>query len=204
MKFFMGLLTLITLYGNAFGASCWISEQPMGQAISAIGTSELINWQKVTYWLNYSGVPSSSLKFTVKFDSNSPQKSHVQKFENTPATFSTPFSGVSDSGDLIHGPAILTVKDDFGKCKYNFNIVRVHKFDIGGPWLILDNFTTCVGSSALTIINTVAGVRVYLNIQHTAVGDLEITLQVQTMVQLLCFLTTMADWATILEMDWGL
>jgi subtilisin-like proprotein convertase family protein len=101
----------------------------------------------------------------------------MQKFENTPANFSTPFSIVSDSGDLIHGPAVLTVKDDFGKCKFIFKVVRVHKMEIGGPYKIPDLVSNlCIGSSFLTTINTVAGVRVYLYIQHTAAGDLEITL----------------------------
>ncbi|HSE43215.1 MAG TPA: hypothetical protein VLH08_20825, partial [Acidobacteriota bacterium] len=169
MKFFIGVLGLIIFAGGAFASSCWVSEQPMTQSINLIGTSEVVNWQKTTYWLNYSGVASTSLKFSVKFNSNSPQRVHMQKFENTPANFSTPFSIVSDSGDLIHGPAVLTVKDDFGKCKFNFKVVRVHKMEIGGPYKIPDLVSNlCIGSSFLTTINTVAGVRVYLYIQHTA------------------------------------
>lgn len=178
MKFLIGVVGLIIFAGSVFGSTCWVSEQPMAQSIDMIGTSELVNWQKTTYWLNYSGVASTSLKFSVKFDSNSPQRVHMQKFENTPASFSTPFSIVSDSGDLIHGPAVLTVKDDFGKCKFNFRVVRVHKMEIGGAYKIPDLVSNmCIGSTFSTTINTVSRARVYLYIQHTAVGDLEITLQ---------------------------
>lgn len=178
MRIIVFLVGLVLFSVNVFGGTCWISEQPMGASLTAIGTSETVNWQKATYWLNYSGIASSSLKFTVKFNSKSLQKTHIQKFKNTPANFSTPFSIVSDSQDLIHGPASLSVKDDAGTCKANFNVVRVHKMDIGGPDYIADlSSGLCIGSSFLTTINTVAAVRVYLNIEHTSVGDLQVMLK---------------------------
>lgn len=186
MRFWLVVIATFAFAGNIFGASCWISEQPMGPALTNIGTSEMVNWQKVTYWLNYSGVVSSSLKFTVKFNPKSSEKTHIQKFKNTPASFSTPFSIVSDSGDLIHGPAKLSVKDDFGTCKSSFNIVHLHKMDIGGPYPIADlSSGLCIGSSFLTTINTVGKVRVYLNIQHTAVGDLEVMLKAPNNTQIM-------------------
>lgn len=151
--------------------SCWISDFPGGPSLNFVSDNDGVN-QK-TYWLNYNGV-TSGLSFKVKLSSTSPEKTQVQKLQNINGLVSVPISFPADAGNLIHGPAKFTAKDDNSKCTWDFTVGKIFRLNFGGPFQIPD-FTTVCPQLSVTGIHTVAHVRIAFYIQHTFDGDLQLT-----------------------------
>lgn len=164
------ILLMRSLFAGATG-TCWISEFPGGPTLNFVSDNDGVN-QK-TYWLNYNGV-TNGLSFKIKLSPTSPQKTQVQKLKDINGLVSVPISFPADSGNLIHGPAKLTAKDDNSKCTWDFTVGKILRLNFGGPSVINDFFTVCPN---LTVsgIHTVAHVRIAFYVQHTFDGDLSFT-----------------------------
>src|SRR5262249_53751352 len=161
-----------------------VSDYLGGPPLTVIGDMSVT---KNIYWMNYTGsAPSTHLKFILKFTAHgSPTQRIIQKFVNAEGAFSTPFSIPFVSGNPVHGPAVLVVKDDFGKCTTPLVISNgaIESTDIpknisdcipaGPPFCI-----PAITQSQITIsgFSSITKVKLYLWINHSKVSDLTIDL----------------------------
>ena len=168
----------------ATAISCSVSDYPGGPPLTVIGDMSIT---KNIYWMNYSGSGlSTHLKFIIRFTTHgSPVQRIVQRFENVGPSFSSPFSIPFVSGNPVHGPAVLAVKDDFGKCTTPLVISNgaIESTDIpknisdctlAGPPPCIPAIT----QSQITIsgFSSITKVKLYLWINHSKVSDLTVDL----------------------------
>jgi len=100
---------------------CYVSDSASGGAVVNVPESTPVT--ENLFWLNHEsdGSFTTTVKFVVKFNANSPLVKQVQIFNNG-GSIETPFGVPYWGGNPIHGPATLKVKTDTQKCTYLFNV----------------------------------------------------------------------------------